>query len=153
PQFVDPTTGRACMLLGIDSANWIPKSFNPPNNTGRLVQIVTARLLTLNQWRDSQEFAVGKRPLAARFAREGTHHVSSMVTPVRRMIERALESSTEIADAPMKYGPSDLTDRFISPHSAVTPPDSSWVVRRLIERVQTAIQIDAAARPKIPPHL
>lgn len=154
PEFVDPTTGRACMLLGIDSASWVPHPMVPniaptaptvptarAGPIGAVVQIVTARLLTLNQWRDSQEFAVGKRPLAARFGREGTHHVSSIVVALRPIIKRD------------QHGASVAGDRISSPKNTVVAPDESWTVIKLIERVGTGIRIDAAAKPRPPPRV
>lgn len=96
---------------------------------------------------------MGKRPLAARFAREGTHHISSIVVALRSIMKRAGEASGDSADAPMKYARNDGGDRFLPPNSSVTPPEAKWTVKRLIERVGTAIQIDAAAKPRTPPRL
>lgn len=150
PEFVDPTTGRACMLLGIDSDPNTPKYFK---HDGTPIQIVTCKLLTLNQWRDSQEFAVGKRPLAARFSREGHHHTSSIVVAVRSIMERERikrerenESSAEV-NSPNKHARTSGVNRNIP------LPNADWTVKRLIERVATAIQIDSAAKPKQPPLL
>ncbi len=119
PEFVDPSTGRGCMLLGIEGKD-MPKK--DPSEGDKVITVVTARLLTLKQWRDSQEFAVGKRPLAARFAKvEGTYHVSSILTK------------------------NDPGKTFQLPTSEIKA-DPSWAIARLKKRVERARELDAIGK-------
>lgn len=80
---LDPSTGkRAGVFLGISSAPWIaadsyfPKAqiLDPSNS----FYVVTVRLLTIAQWRDSQEHVFGKKAIAERFEKDKTHHLSTL---------------------------------------------------------------------------
>jgi serine/threonine protein kinase len=169
-EFLDPTTGRACMLLGVDAPT-IPKHFMAPNNVQ--VNIVTARLLTLLQWRDSQEFAVGKKPLAAKFNREDTHHLSSLVVPPRTAHGPTREPSWLTSAPPSgggSYGglnpgpvpaaaslkrggesdephPSKYS-RSEEGHRTIVP-SNYWTVERLKARLDAIQQSDAIRKPGI----
>lgn len=130
-EFLDPTTGRACMLLGIEGKD-VPKSFVGAD-ASQVVNVVTARLLTLVQWRDSQEFAFGKKPLAARFVREGTYHISSIVS------NRAVEVSKPDVDKPKPHVDKPRPDKYKDKILTDDPmPDASWTVIKLMQRVQRA---------------
>jgi hypothetical protein len=172
-EFLDPTTGRACMLLGIESTT-VPKYFMAPNNA--YVTIVTARLLTLVQWRDSQEFAVGKKPLAARFNREGTDHISSLIVappssssmvndPNNRSGGGLSASSLSLPSVdsahgakrsggtddnnPAKYAKNDEGNRTVSSNSGPIPA-MQWTVDRLHQRLTALKDNDVRLKPRNP---
>lgn len=151
PEYTDPSTGRACMLLGVDSSPLVPRHFDTPT-PGKSVMLVTARLLTLSQWRDSQEFAVGKRPLALRFERDGTHHLSSILPRPHRIPRPPVQMQpSDPKPAPEVLQPSDPNP---APEMSQTElPDPNWTVQRLIDRVVTAVQIDASSKNKTPTRL
>lgn len=177
-EFLDPTTGRACMMLGIESPT-VPKYFMAPGNTP--VSVITARLLTLAEWRDSQEFAVGKKPLAARFFREGTHHYSTLVLPKPTVsasasaiadpsaaVSKPTVNGTKVPEATPAATASHGTKRpneSIETPAAKFPnnngtrlskesgpiPAAAWTVTKLKQRLEQAKKIDAdkASQPVV----
>lgn len=74
--FTDQNTNRTCALLGILSPD-LMESFDMPGNAK--VRIVTVRLLTFEECIVIRRFgAAGRKAIADLFARDGTHHVSSI---------------------------------------------------------------------------
>ncbi len=130
PEFLDPTTGRACMLLGIEGKD-VPKEFQG-RSSEEVVTVVTARLLTLAQWRDSQEFAVGKKSLGARFVRDGTCHISCISVAAR--VERSLDNGDN------KSSPSPVNESCVA--------DPSWTLERINKRLE-AIKVLEQTRNEI----
>jgi serine/threonine protein kinase len=79
--FTDPSTNRTCALLGIPSPDVIENFMMPGNSK---VLIVTVRLLTFEECIVIRRFgAAGRKAIADLFARDGTHHVSSIRQPPR----------------------------------------------------------------------
>jgi len=145
-EFLDPTTGRACMLLVSESPS-VPKYFRHPT------------ILRSPSWRlafnscSMERFtrvAVGKKPLASRFNRDGTHHVSSLVClnerrprPTQRdPVHRAMSGISMTVDCvtrsqekweaednhPSKFAKNDEGTRI--PWSIITVPQRVWTVDR-----------------------
>jgi serine/threonine protein kinase len=81
PMFTDPHTNRTCVLLGIPSPD-VAESFLMPGNLK--VRIVTVRLLTFEECIVIRRFgAAGRKAICELFARDGTHHISSIKQPPR----------------------------------------------------------------------
>jgi len=90
PAFTDPHSNRTCALLGVSSPD-VPESFVMPGPGQPKVKIVTVRLLSFDECLVVRRFgASGRKALAELFARDGTHHVSSIRTPSRDSIDLAL---------------------------------------------------------------
>lgn len=68
------------LLLGIDSDPTVAQFLEPnkPDEKDTQTKIITARLLTSLEAKDSEENELGCDLLAARFKRKGTHHISSI---------------------------------------------------------------------------
>jgi len=104
--FSDPNTKRSCMFLGIEPY-LVPNAYRDCN--GNLVNIITTRLLTLEQWRASQEFSLGKEKLAKKFTTTKKHHISTLI---------AEQAKIELANTYQEL-----------------KPNSTWTVNKLINNV------------------
>jgi len=75
PLYVDPNTGRTCVLLGIPSVD-LPDSFFMPG--GLRVRLVTVRLLTFEECLVIRRFsAAGRKALADLFQQDESRHIST----------------------------------------------------------------------------
>lgn len=156
PQFTDPQSNRTCVLLGVP-AHDVADSFLMPGDLK--VRIVTVRLLTFDECLVIRRFGPdGRKAIAGLFARDGTHHVSSIRAPPRESIDLALR---ELKQNTLNPGPPNPTETVITPNGdkvvfeyfRVGPRptedivwDADKIRKRLIElQVNALAQLKAAA--------
>lgn len=122
-KFLDREKRSAGMVLGIRGKD-LPTSLKDPNDSS-VIPLVTARLLTVIQRLESSTFQLGKRPLAARFLREGSHHISS-IESLKFKDELIVPNQLPAHDPRKSLTKWDDTD---------AAPDPLWNVSGLIARV------------------
>lgn len=116
PAFLNPDTGDAHVLFGIK--NGVPKSFSVSNEPSS-IPIVTVRLLAWHEYRDSQEFVLGKKSLAARFVGNSSYHISSKIPNLPKPVKKRLSSPN---------------------YPELNVEDKTWTVAKLMERIRAAEQ-------------
>lgn len=150
PPFTDRMSNRTCVLLGVESPD-VPDSFTMPGNLK--VRIVTVKLLTFEECLLIRRFGpAGRKALADSFARERSHHVST-IRHNRESINGVMQhlKTPTMTPAASEHPPTPQMGVEFFRNGPCATESIAWDPEKVRKRLADLQQLQAAPRPNLQP--